>query len=48
MVKLTSPNLNAVTIVGAIFFYAVVILFGIDENLAPSEAVDRLCQVLGI
>ncbi len=44
--KLTSPYLNVVTIIGGIFFYLVVILFGVDENVASFTTVNRLCQVL--
>ena len=44
-VKLTSPYLNVVIIIGGIFFYVDVILFGIDGNTAPLDTVDRLCQV---
>ena len=43
--KLTSPFLNVVTIIGAIVFYVDVILFGIDENIASFSTVDALCQV---
>ena len=45
MVKLTSPYLNVVTIIGAMFFYVVVILFGIDENFVSRQVVNGLCQV---
>ena len=45
LVKLTSPFLNVVTIIGAIVFYVDVILFGIDENIASFSTVDALCQV---
>ena len=44
-VKLTSPYLNVVIFIGAIFFYVDVILFGIDINVASSSVVDGLCQV---
>ncbi len=44
-VKLTSPILNVVIFVGAIFFYVDIILFGINNNLASNEVVDGLCQV---
>lgn len=46
IVKLTSPYINVLIIVGAIFFYVDIILFGIDEGLAPFPVVDGLCQVL--
>ena len=42
---MTSPYLNVVIFIGAIFFYVDVILFGIDNNVASSSAVDILCQV---
>ena len=34
-----------VIIIGGIFFYVDVILFGIDENIETFATVDRLCQV---
>ncbi len=46
IVKLTSPYINVLIIVGAIFFYVDIVLFGIDEGLAPFPVVDGLCQVL--
>jgi hypothetical protein len=45
VVKLTSPYLNVVTIIGAMFFYVDVILFGVDQNIASFDTVDALCQV---
>lgn len=45
IVKLSSPYLNVVINVGAVFFYVVVILFGVDENTAPFSTADILCQV---
>jgi len=46
IVKLSSPYLNVVINIGAIFFYVDVILFGVDENIAPFSTVDILCQVI--
>ena len=45
--KLSSPYLNVLIIVGAIFFYVDVSLFGVDENTASCDAADSLCQVSG-
>ena len=44
IVKLSSPYLNLLIIVGAILFYIDVILFGIDENVASFHIVDVNCQ----
>ena len=43
--KLSSPYLNTLIILGAILFYIDVILFGIDKNVAPESIVDINCQV---
>ena len=43
--KLSSPYLNTLIILGAILFYIDVILFGIDKNVAPENIVDINCQV---
>ena len=45
IVKLSSPYLNILIIVGAILFYIDVILFGVDENVASFNIVDVNCQV---
>lgn len=45
IVKLSSPYLNVVIIIGAILFYIDVILFGIDENVASFHIADINCQV---
>lgn len=45
IVKLSSPYLNVIIIIGAIFFYVDVILFGVDENIASFQVADILCQV---
>ena len=47
IVKLSSPYLNTLIILGAILFYIDVILFGIDKNVAPENIVDVNCQVSG-
>ena len=44
IVKLSSPYVNVMIIAGAIIFYTTVILFGVDENIAPFSFVDGLCQ----
>jgi len=31
-------------VIGAVMFYVVVILFGVDENTASFDTVDRLCH----
>ena len=43
--KLSSPYLNTLIILGVILFYIDVILFGIDKNVAPENIVDVNCQV---
>jgi len=43
-VKLSSPYVNIMIVVGAIMFYVIVILFGVDENTASFDTVDRLCH----
>ena len=45
IVKLSSPYLNTLIILGAILFYIDVILFGIDKNVASETIVDVNCQV---
>ena len=44
LVKLGSPYVNAMTVVGAIVFYITVILFGVDENVASYPTVNGLCH----
>ena len=44
LVKLTSPYVNVMIIVGAVVFYITVILFGVDENVTSFSTVDHLCQ----
>ena len=44
IVKLSSPYVNVMIIAGAIVFYTVTILFGVDENTASFSVVDGLCQ----
>jgi len=43
-VKFSSPFVNILIVVGAIMFYIIVILFGVDENTASFDTVDRLCH----
>jgi len=43
-VKFSSPFVNILIVVGAIMFYVIVILFGVDENTASFDTVDRLCH----
>lgn len=45
IVKLSSPYLNTLIILGIILYYIDVILFGIDKNVAPENIVDINCQV---
>ena len=47
MVKLSSPYLNLVIIIGAIFLYVTVIIIQVDMNVASTDTVDALCQVGG-
>ena len=42
--KLSSPYVNTMILAGAVMFYAIVILFGVDENVASYSTVDRLCH----
>ena len=44
MVELGSPYVNVMIAAGAIVFYTIVILFGIDENVASHTTVEGLCQ----
>ena len=44
IIRLSSPNLNVVFIVGIILVYLMVVLFGIDSNLVSTEGVSGLCQ----
>ena len=44
LVKLGSPYINIMMVAGAIMFYTIVILFGIDENVASHTTVDGLCH----
>ena len=43
-VQLSNPYLNILIVIGAIMFYVVVILFGVDENTASFDTVDSLCH----
>ena len=43
--KLSSPYLNVLIIVGAIMFYIDVILFGVDERIASMGTVNAFCMV---
>ena len=43
--KLSSPYLNVLIVVGVIMFYVDVILFGVDEAIATRCTVDALCMV---
>ena len=42
--KLSSPYVNIMIIAGAVVFYVIVILFGVDENVASHSIVDGLCH----
>ena len=44
LVKLGSPYVNTMIVAGAIVFYTIVILFGVDENVASHTTVDGLCH----
>ena len=44
IVRLSSPNLNVVFIVGIILVYLMVVFFGIDSNLVPTWVFSVLCQ----
>ena len=44
IVRLSSPKLNVVFIVGIVLVYVMVILFGIDSNLVPTRVASGLCQ----
>ena len=44
LVKLGSPYVNVMTVVGAVVFYVTVILSGVDENVASYTTVDGLCH----
>ena len=42
--KLSSPYVNTMIIAGAVIFYVMVILFGVDENVASHSTVNGLCH----
>ena len=44
LVRLGSPYVNVMIIAGAAVFYLMVILFGVDENVASDSTVDGLCH----
>ena len=44
LVKLGSPYVSIMIVAGAIMFYAIVFLFGVDENVASLTIVDGLCH----
>ena len=44
LVRLGSPYVNTMIVAGAIIFYMIVILFGIDENVALDSTVNGLCH----
>ena len=44
IVRLSSPNLSAVFIVGIMLVYLMVVLFGIDSKLVSTGVVSVLCQ----
>ena len=46
VVKLSSPYLNVMIIMGAILFYIDVILFGVDEGIGSPFTTNSLCMVL--
>lgn len=45
VIKLTSPYLNIVIIIGAMLFYLDVVLFGLDEALVSVNILNGLCMV---
>ena len=44
LVKLGSPYLNVMIVAGAVVFYVMIILFGVDENVASYSVVNGLCH----
>ena len=42
--KLGSPYVNILIIAGAVVYYVMVIIFGVDENVASYSTVDGLCH----
>ena len=44
LVKLGSPYVNVLIIAGAVVYYVMVILLGVDENVASYSTVDGLCH----
>ena len=44
LVKLSSPYVNTMIVVGAVVFYVTAILFGVDENVASYSTADILCH----
>uniref|UniRef100_A0A1X7VVZ8 G-protein coupled receptors family 3 profile domain-containing protein n=1 Tax=Amphimedon queenslandica TaxID=400682 RepID=A0A1X7VVZ8_AMPQE len=44
VIKLSSPYLNIVIIIGAMLFYLDIILFGMDEAIIPTSVLNGLCM----
>ncbi|XP_019853743.1 PREDICTED: gamma-aminobutyric acid type B receptor subunit 2-like [Amphimedon queenslandica] len=44
VIKLSSPYLNIVIIIGAMLFYLDIILFGMDEAILPTSVLNGLCM----
>ena len=42
--RLGSPYVNIMIVAGAVVFYIIVILFGVDENVASYSTANNLCQ----
>ena len=44
-IKLSSPNVNNVVIVGCVFIYISVYMIAIDGKIADKDALEGLCMV---
>ncbi|XP_070576464.1 gamma-aminobutyric acid type B receptor subunit 2-like [Ptychodera flava] len=44
-VKMSSPNLNNVIIMGTVFLYAAVFVFGLDNKLISPDVFEIMCQI---
>ena len=47
IIKMSSPRLNNVIVVGCMMTYFSVILFGLDGGLVPTEQYGNVCIVSG-
>ena len=46
LIKMSSPRLNNITVVGCIFIYLSVILYGVDGKFLDEKGYTAVCQVV--